>query len=70
MGNRSSCFLRVNRSSWAAAISVAEAGTDTIAIRLRTLFSLGYDHRLVDGADAARFLARLKDLLESFPEEA
>jgi pyruvate dehydrogenase E2 component (dihydrolipoamide acetyltransferase) len=26
--------------------------------------SLSYDHRLVDGADAARFLARLKDSLE------
>jgi 2-oxoglutarate dehydrogenase E2 component (dihydrolipoamide succinyltransferase) len=47
-----------------------ETGTDTIAIRLRTLFSLGYDHRLVDGADAARFLARLKDVLQRFPEDA
>jgi 2-oxoglutarate dehydrogenase E2 component (dihydrolipoamide succinyltransferase) len=47
-----------------------ETGTDTIAIRLRTLFSLGYDHRLVDGADAARFLARLKDVLQQFPEDA
>ncbi|MGH7477280.1 MAG: dihydrolipoamide acetyltransferase family protein [Longimicrobiales bacterium] len=45
-------------------------GSDTIAIRKRSFFSLGYDHRLVDGADAARFLSRLKELLESFPEEA
>jgi pyruvate dehydrogenase E2 component (dihydrolipoamide acetyltransferase) len=45
-------------------------GTDVIAIRKRSLFSLGYDHRLVDGADAARFLARLKQTLESFPEDA
>ena len=45
-------------------------GGDTIAIRKRSYFSLGYDHRIVDGADAARFLARLKELLESFPEEA
>ncbi len=44
-------------------------GTDTIAIRLRSLFSLGYDHRLVDGADAARFLSRLREILETFPEE-
>ena len=50
---------------------VVEAdGTDTIAIRLRSLFSLGYDHRIVDGADAARFLARLKETLQSFPEDA
>ncbi|MBI4409674.1 MAG: 2-oxo acid dehydrogenase subunit E2 [Gemmatimonadetes bacterium] len=44
-------------------------GTDVIAIRKRALFSLGYDHRLVDGADAARFLARLKHVLEGFPED-
>ena len=52
------------------AVVVQADGMDTIAIRKRSFFSLGYDHRLVDGADAARFLARLKDLLESFPEEA
>jgi 2-oxoglutarate dehydrogenase E2 component (dihydrolipoamide succinyltransferase) len=45
-------------------------GTDAIAIRKRAYFSLGYDHRIVDGADAARFLARLKETLESFPEDA
>lgn len=44
-------------------------GQDTIAIRLRSMFSLGYDHRIVDGADAARFLARLKDVMENFPEQ-
>jgi pyruvate dehydrogenase E2 component (dihydrolipoamide acetyltransferase) len=44
-------------------------GADTIAIRLMSMFSMGYDHRIVDGADAARFLARLKELLETFPEE-
>jgi 2-oxoglutarate dehydrogenase E2 component (dihydrolipoamide succinyltransferase) len=45
-------------------------GTDVIAIRKRSLFSIGYDHRIVDGADAARFLWRLKETLESFPEDA
>ncbi len=45
-------------------------GTDAIAIRKRALFSLAYDHRLVDGADAARFLSDLKALLEDFPEDA
>jgi pyruvate dehydrogenase E2 component (dihydrolipoamide acetyltransferase) len=45
-------------------------GADTIGIRLISMFSLGYDHRIVDGADAARFLARLKEILETFPEEA
>ena len=47
-----------------------ETGHDAMAIRKRSLFSLGYDHRIVDGADAARFLARLKEMMESFPEDA
>jgi 2-oxoglutarate dehydrogenase E2 component (dihydrolipoamide succinyltransferase) len=47
----------------------ATTGADTIAIRKRCLFSLGYDHRIVDGADAARFMSRLKELLENFPEQ-
>jgi 2-oxoglutarate dehydrogenase E2 component (dihydrolipoamide succinyltransferase) len=45
-------------------------GADSISIRKRALFSLGYDHRIVDGADAARFLSRLKEMLEDFPEDA
>jgi len=47
-----------------------ETGTDSTAIRKRALFSLGYDHRIVDGADTARFLVCLKETLESFPEDA
>lgn len=45
-------------------------GEDSMAIRKRSLFSLGYDHRLVDGADSARFLSALKELLQGFPEDA
>ncbi|HEY0673010.1 MAG TPA: dihydrolipoamide acetyltransferase family protein, partial [Longimicrobiales bacterium] len=45
-------------------------GNDVMAIRKRSFFSLGYDHRLVDGADAARFMSRLKQVMESFPEDA
>ena len=52
------------------AVVIEADGTDVIAIRKRSFFSLGYDHRLVDGADAARFLARLKETLESFPDDA
>ena len=47
-----------------------KTGTDSTAIRKRSFFCLGYDHRIVDGADAARFLARLRDTLESFPGDA
>jgi pyruvate dehydrogenase E2 component (dihydrolipoamide acetyltransferase) len=46
------------------------SGADSIAIRKTSIFCLGYDHRIVDGADAARFLARLKEMLEAFPDDA
>jgi pyruvate dehydrogenase E2 component (dihydrolipoamide acetyltransferase) len=45
-------------------------GTDTIAIRTMGMVSMSYDHRIVDGADADRFLADLKRTLENFPEGA
>ena len=54
----------------AVAVEDPLTGTDAVAIRKRALFSLAYDHRLVDGADAARFLAELKALMEDFPEDA
>ena len=41
-----------------------EAGGDTIAIRSMAHLALSYDHRLVDGADAARFLNTVKHRLE------
>ncbi|MCY3679542.1 MAG: 2-oxo acid dehydrogenase subunit E2 [Gemmatimonadetes bacterium] len=53
-----------------AVVTDPDTGDDYMAIRKRSFFSLGYDHRLVDGADTARFLSRLKDLLEDFPEDA
>jgi pyruvate dehydrogenase E2 component (dihydrolipoamide acetyltransferase) len=41
---------------------------DAIGIRPMCFLSLGYDHRLVDGADAGRFLQHLKERLEDFDE--
>ena len=40
------------------------SGADVIAIRSMVYLSLSYDHRLVDGADAARFLSSMKTRLE------
>ena len=40
-------------------------GGEAVAIRQRSYLCLTYDHRLVDGADAARFLADLKHHLET-----
>ena len=41
-----------------------DIGADSIAIRSMVYFALTYDHRLVDGADAARYLTTVKQLLE------
>jgi pyruvate dehydrogenase E2 component (dihydrolipoamide acetyltransferase) len=40
-------------------------GEETIAIRTCAYFSLSFDHRVIDGADADRFMADLKKTLES-----
>ena len=43
-----------------------ELGSDSIAIRQMMLLALSYDHRLVDGAYAAQFLALVKKHLETW----
>jgi len=43
-------------------------GSDTIGVRTRGMFCLAYDHRVVDGADADRFLADVRHTLHNFPE--
>lgn len=44
-------------------------GEDTIAIRTCAYFSCSFDHRVVDGADADRFMADLRKTLEQIPEQ-
>ncbi|HQV90809.1 MAG TPA: 2-oxo acid dehydrogenase subunit E2, partial [Phycicoccus sp.] len=39
-------------------------GGETIAVRSMVYLALSYDHRIVDGADAARFLTAMKNRLE------
>ncbi|HWB41208.1 MAG TPA: dihydrolipoamide acetyltransferase family protein [Gemmatimonadales bacterium] len=45
-------------------------GTDTLAVRTKGMLSLAFDHRIVDGADADRFMADVKKTLQEFPEAA
>jgi pyruvate dehydrogenase E2 component (dihydrolipoamide acetyltransferase) len=45
-------------------VVVSSGGLDAIAIRSTVYLALSYDHRIVDGADAARFLVAVKDRLE------
>ena len=45
-------------------VVISVSGQDTIAIRSMVYLALSYDHRLVDGADASRFLVDVKARLE------
>lgn len=47
-----------------AVVVPGEDGTDSIAVRQMVYLALTYDHRIVDGADAARFLTTVKQRLE------
>ncbi len=47
-----------------------ETGSDSIAVRSMVYLALTYDHRIVDGADAARFLVAMKQRLEDANFEA
>jgi 2-oxoglutarate dehydrogenase E2 component (dihydrolipoamide succinyltransferase) len=44
-------------------------GNDSIAIRHVIRLTLGFDHRIIDGADAGKFMAELKKYLENWSEE-
>jgi 2-oxoglutarate dehydrogenase E2 component (dihydrolipoamide succinyltransferase) len=45
-------------------------GTDALAIRTMGMLTMSYDHRIVDGANADKFLADVKRMLQEFPEGA
>jgi pyruvate dehydrogenase E2 component (dihydrolipoamide acetyltransferase) len=44
-------------------------GSDSIAIHSIIRLTLGFDHRIIDGADAGRFMAELKKYLENWNED-
>lgn len=46
-----------------------EDGNDSIAIRHIIRLTLGYDHRIVDGADADQFMVAVRSYLENFNED-
>jgi 2-oxoglutarate dehydrogenase E2 component (dihydrolipoamide succinyltransferase) len=51
-------------------VSDAAVGGEVIAVRSMVYLALSYDHRLVDGADAVRFLGTVKTRLEEGSFEA
>ena len=51
-------------------VVVTDKGLDSIAIRSTVFLALSYDHRIIDGADASRFLTTMKARLEAGAFEA
>jgi 2-oxoglutarate dehydrogenase E2 component (dihydrolipoamide succinyltransferase) len=51
-----------------AVVLTDKDGNDSIAIRSMQHFCLGFDHRIVDGADAGKFMADFKACLEDWDE--
>ena len=46
-----------------------EDGNDSIAVRHIIRLSIGYDHRIIDGADADQFMVAVREYLENFNED-
>lgn len=58
-------ILGVGKIEKRAKVLTTPDGEDYIAIRWMAYFALSFDHRVIDGADAERFLAFLKEQLEA-----
>src|SRR5712691_969537 len=57
-------ILGVGKIEKRAKVLTTSDGDDYLAIRHMAYFALSFDHRIIDGADAERFLAYIKDHLE------
>ncbi len=65
-----SAILAVGAIEKQPAVITAADGTDSIAIRTKGILAMSFDHRVVDGATADRFLADVKKALREFPDNA
>jgi 2-oxoglutarate dehydrogenase E2 component (dihydrolipoamide succinyltransferase) len=64
-----SAILGVGGIAKAPVVVTDDQGNDSIAIRSLVHLTLGYDHRLIDGAVADQFMALVKKTLENWSEE-
>jgi 2-oxoglutarate dehydrogenase E2 component (dihydrolipoamide succinyltransferase) len=58
-------ILGIGKIEKRAKVMTTPEGEDYIAVRWMSFFALSFDHRVIDGADAERFLAYIKELLEA-----
>ncbi len=52
-----------------AVVLTDKDGQDTIAVRSIQRFTLGFDHRIIDGSDAGKFMSDFKNYLENWSED-
>ncbi len=64
-----SAILGIGGLNKEAEVITDKDGTDSIAIRSIQRFTLGFDHRIVDGADAGKFMSDFKAYLENWSED-
>jgi len=64
-----SAILAVGGLRKEPAVATDAEGNDSIAIRSMQYFCLGFDHRLIDGADGGKFMLEFKKTLESWDQE-
>ena len=63
-----SSILAVGAIEKRPSVITSADGTDTLGIRTKGMLAMAFDHRIVDGADADRFLADVRKTLQEFPE--
>jgi pyruvate dehydrogenase E2 component (dihydrolipoyllysine-residue acetyltransferase) len=64
-----SAILGIGGLNKEAEVLTDKDGNDSIAIRSIQRFTLGFDHRIVDGADAGKFMSDFKAYLENWNED-
>ena len=64
-----SAILGIGGLNKEAVVLTDKDGQDTIAIRSIQHFTLGFDHRIIDGADAGKFMSDFKAYLENWSED-
>ena len=64
-----SAILGIGGLNKEAVVLTDKDGQDTIAIRSIQRFTLGFDHRTIDGADAGKFMSDFKAYLEGWNED-
>ncbi len=64
-----SAILGIGGLNKEAVVLTDKDGQDTIAVRSIQRFTLGFDHRIIDGADAGKFMSDFKSYLENWSED-